>query len=358
MAGYNAYNLFTNFLNRDGTIAPIMRGKTNKRALYNTLYNSKINTSGWRGNQDYMRLLLRQGEGNVPEEITVSDFFQRISQTWTKENYAHNREAFFGDQALAGMRTSLGSFLLRNMEQNTNLQRDQAEQNVSQMQESATKDPAKDQDVRQSDEGDVAVGEEQAHYDAKNTLRPKFYLAGAEDVRSSEQETIQSNALFDAFSWVPDGYGLGPRNRLHLRNKQHDFIRFGMEHLAQPRSYENPNMPHPMPLEWTNYLPAGAIMAQFHGDNQKENATTRASLYQLAAPEQVLEGDYETSKSCKGLPRRVPSNLSTIYDNVREYLPSIDPPGMSFGDYYSFRETKADTWKRLYPHEAEYTRNM
>ena len=120
---------------------------------------------------------------------------------------------------------------------------------------------------------------------AAKTLRARFQEAGTDSVVRSEFDNLQSDAIFETFSWVPDGYGLGPNNHLEKLNKMHNVLRFGHEPLWDPRPTEPTVEPHPFPKAWTptlSFSEIGAIMFKDVPDSmnlQKEAFLARRYPY-------------------------------------------------------------------------------
>jgi len=182
----------------------------------------------------------------------------------------------------------------------------------------------------ETDKGDVvSVGPLSANV-ATKTLRASFQIAGGEEVRPDFEENLQSDALFEAFSWVPDGYGQGPNNQLHNMNKQNEAFRFGMAPLSLPRMAVDTNMTHDVPDKWSESMPDHMItqlLAEQYGEGI---LMEEGFLAQEQAPIRVLDNDYNRFPSHKGLPRQPsgPSPFEPTIDNTELYYPSYDPSPM------------------------------
>lgn len=184
--------------------------------------------------------------------------------------------------------------------------------------------------VSSNDAGDYVSQGPQSVEVAKQTLRPKFVVAGGEDVRPSIQEDGQSNAIFESFSIVPDGYGLGPENRLHLLNKQNDVMRFGAEKLYEPR-VDAPIAPaRPIPAQWKESMSLQELEEAYATKIGMELLKARGISLVERNPIGVLEDDMNMIPSSKGLPRqeRGPSPFMPSIFNLEDFLPARDPPGM------------------------------
>lgn len=187
-----------------------------------------------------------------------------------------------------------------------------------------------DTTVQADEKGDyVALGPKSATVATKN-LRASLEIAGGEDVRPSAEENAQSNTLFEAFSWVPDGYGLGPYNHLHLMNKQNDQLRFGMEEMFQPRLDSPANEPRPMPRPFQNDLTFNELESEYArkiGLGLLETATIEN---QSKNPIRVIDNDYNLEPGSQDLPRQQsgPSPYIPVIDTHIKLMPARDPPGL------------------------------
>lgn len=162
------------------------------------------------------------------------------------------------------------------------------------------------------------------------TFRPKYeYQAGEDDIKKSEFDNVQSDALFEAFSWVPAGNGLGPHNRLNALNEQNNLMRFGQESMYQPRREEVIGGTHPMPTPWHDSLTLSELEAIYLQRVGREVIERRTEESIRRAPVHVLDDDYDNQPSYKGLPRQAvgPTVFKTVVDNARDFLPWRDPSG-------------------------------
>lgn len=184
-------------------------------------------------------------------------------------------------------------------------------------------------------DGDVVMGADaEPVYTATKTIRPtKIALAGSDLVKSTQGETIQDDILFDTFSWVPDGYGLGPYNSLHLRNKQHDLLRFGMEPMYQPRTQEEQNTCHPQPIEWENSLPKSVLQNSFVEMLEKQEIEGRGAEVIGMVGSQIIPENVNERGSSKDLPpASIRSEFRSIYDIKRGALErrAFQPAGTEY----------------------------
>jgi len=181
-----------------------------------------------------------------------------------------------------------------------------------------------------ADLGDVVTLGPRSTQTGKKTLRPKMPLAGGDSVKGSAMEEGMSNALFEAFSYVPEGYGLGPSNPLHHLNIHNDFIRFGVGNLAEPRSMDPANgIKDDLPM-WSNDQPAQFMKAQVMDEAKDVVEGAKELEKQEQQPMSFVEDseDYSAEPSSQALPRMKPTPYETVYNNVRTFLPSTSPAGL------------------------------
>jgi hypothetical protein len=195
--------------------------------------------------------------------------------------------------------------------------------------------------------GDVITSGPKSTRVDTNTLRARYMIAGYDDVKSGELGDAQSNALFETFSWVPDGYGLGPKNRLHMLNKQHDLIRFGTEMLYQPRMYEEQNIPHAEQEMWQNELPIRTIDRSFADMLDVVQSQKIAESITRNTPMMVHDPDeWNVDASSKGLHRRNVQTTKPIVQ-VHPALYNRDQPCSAQGGVPTEREMLRATWTNI-----------
>jgi len=201
-----------------------------------------------------------------------------------------------------------------------------------------------DTEIEKTQKGDVVGKGPQSVNVATKTLRPSFVIAGGEDVRPDEQANLQSDALFEAFSWVPDGYGLGPDNNLHLMNKQNDALRYGMGPLSMPRQLVDTNMPHACPMQWSEAMPESMVDQFLEEQEGLDMLIDIGFASQLENPLRVLDHDYNNFPSFKTLPRQLegPSPFQPVVDNTEQYWPATDPSGHLM-DTLGFQDSMSGT---------------
>ncbi len=176
----------------------------------------------------------------------------------------------------------------------------------------------------------VAVGPQSVNT-AKKTYRLTLPVADAPNLQTSQQDNLQSDALFEAFSWVPDGYGLGVENKLHALNRQNEALRYGMEQLFDPRPHVEYAHPRPIPPQFVDDVgPQNLIKEYTHrvrDIREKEKTTSALGKRPLA----VMEDVYEQHASAKGLPfpRKAAWCRPVIAKSKSSFMPSIRPAELS-----------------------------
>lgn len=354
MSGRNSRNVLRSVIASQSDLKNMLKG-----ANLSVLLNNQLNFSDEDlavlndpnlGLRDYA-----QAQGD-PKKVPLSAVLGRFVDTWGAGDYNNNKKNFFTgtDAETVAARNLIISKLKENGVQLPSVMDNVNNQARNEIARGEAPDPEKDVDVKQDEElGDVVLGDKAAHYNASATLRPSFGLAGSDNLRTTPEQNLQSNALFDAFGWVPRGYGLGENNRLALRNQQNDFMRYGMEDLAQPRSYEYTNMPHHVPQQWYNYRTPDQIGQDFQYQYQKDTLEMQTAARQLANPQSVLHHEYNTMPSSRGLPRRHPSLYVPVSDNIRQFLPTHDYSSSSFNRMSNMRDNVSDSWN--YYQNATYS---
>lgn len=176
----------------------------------------------------------------------------------------------------------------------------------------------------------VAVGPQSVNT-AKKTYRLTLPIADAPNLETSQQDNLQSDALFEAFSWVPDGYGLGVENKLHALNRQNETLRYGMEQLFDPRPHVEYAHPRPLPPQFTDDVGPQSLIKEYthkvRDIREKEKTTSALGK----RPLDVMEDVYEQHASAKGLPfpRKAAWCRPVIVKSKTSFMPSIRPPELS-----------------------------
>lgn len=165
---------------------------------------------------------------------------------------------------------------------------------------------------------------------ATKTLRPKFPIAGGDAVKGTVVEEETSNVVFEAFSWVPPGNGLGPHNRLDKLNQANDFVRFGVGPLDMPRKHDPENgIKREIPA-FQNDMPAPMIVDTVMEDVKTAREQGKAIEKEDRQPTSTIEDgpDMNHAPSSQALPRPRISPFLTVYDNQRTFYPPLTPAGL------------------------------
>jgi hypothetical protein len=149
---------------------------------------------------------------------------------------------------------------------------------------------------------DVVISGPQSVQSATKTYRAALPTAGAEDVRPSEEDNLQSDALFEAFSWVPDGYGLGANNRLHNLNRQHDNIRYGIEQLYEPRCWQEYGHPIVMKEEFDDDMGPRKLVSEYADRVRRKRGEDTTKMQVKKRPLDTVPDGYLRDISAKDLP--------------------------------------------------------
>lgn len=185
--------------------------------------------------------------------------------------------------------------------------------------------------VGEGEGGDVITQGARSTEVAKQTLRPKIPIAGTESIRTTHADNLQSDTVFETFSAVPKGNGLGPYNKLNRLNEAHDFLRFGVGPLAMPRTDDPSNTPHPDPIQWIENKPPEIVDFEAKQESMDISEEMQAADHEMKRPEStIIDGDdFNTEPSSKALPRHfAPTPFTTVYNNRRVFLPASEPAGI------------------------------
>jgi hypothetical protein len=103
--------------------------------------------------------------------------------------------------------------------------------------------------------GDAFLSAKESHNSSTDTLRPTFGIAPANGVVPSKRAQLESDILFNDFSVVAPGHGLGVTNKMFLMEEAREKKIVYREPLAEPRKYDGPTdgVVAP-PLEWQNEI--------------------------------------------------------------------------------------------------------
>lgn len=192
---------------------------------------------------------------------------------------------------------------------------------------------------------DTIVQGPQSVETATKTIRAKLPAANGEMIDPNAPKNLQSDVLFEAFSWVPDGYGLGVNNRLHVLNKQHDNLRFGMERLDQPRAEQPYSHPHAMPAQFMDSVGLDDINDAFNDIVDRKRTNKLAQEIGRATGSMALEDDMMSMPSSKGLARTRTSPFVPVHSTIRAFLPWKDGTGLEMNQL-AFSDSRSGTLRK------------
>lgn len=117
-----------------------------------------------------------------------------------------------------------------------------------------------------------------------DTLRPMFGMANPMDSIPSTRDQMKSDLIFEDFSIVPPGFGLGVTNKMFLMEEAREKQIIYREPLAEPRTYQGPSgLVQAEPLQWQN-----SITKRDRGVEVRENEREMARM--MLAVQQVGSG--------------------------------------------------------------------
>lgn len=178
--------------------------------------------------------------------------------------------------------------------------------------------------------GDTIATGPQSVESARKVYRASLPVAGSDAVAMDEEDNLQSDALFEAFSWVPDGYGLGKNNRLHNLNRQNDNIRYGIESLYDPRREQEYANPHNMPPQFEDDRGARQLISDFTQKVRKKREAERSTDLVSKKPLKIFDDAYHRDISFQSLPTsRYPVWSKPIIKTKSSFNPTIRPPEVS-----------------------------
>ena len=104
-------------------------------------------------------------------------------------------------------------------------------------------------------QGDAFMNGKESHNTTTDTLRPTFGIAPANGIVPSYRDQVQSDVLFNDFSIVAPGFGLGVTNKMFLMEEFREKNFVFREPLAEPRKYDGPSgLVLAPPLEFQNEI--------------------------------------------------------------------------------------------------------
>ena len=157
------------------------------------------------------------------------------------------------------------------------------------------------------------------------SLRPQFLVGGAETLRMAGEEKMKQDAMFDMFSWVPEGFSLGASNSMFLKEKAHEAnIRY-REPLFVPRAEDGPV---------GGLGESGMNEVKNAGDVNAELARVRRAVfaalneYKRTRSVDSLPDDNNAQKSSKGLKAKGYGPLLPVIDTHSPFVPVREPAGV------------------------------
>ena len=178
--------------------------------------------------------------------------------------------------------------------------------------------------------GDVLVSSKQSMDTSTDTLRTLYKEANPQDVIPTKEEQILSDIMFDSFSTVLPGWGLGMQNKMFLMEEEREEKILYAEPMYEPRPDIGPvSAPDVIPPEWRPSMSKR---------NRQKDAQERIRDQMLAS---ILEqrtgsgslnilGDdagFLRSTSDRGLPRDKESCFEPIVVNAAPWQPVKVPCG-------------------------------
>lgn len=104
-------------------------------------------------------------------------------------------------------------------------------------------------------QGDAFIDAKESHNTTTDTLRPSFGIAPANAVVPTKRQQVESDLLFNDFSVVAPGHGLGVTNKMFLMESAREQKIVYREPLAEPRKYDGPaGTVEVTPLQWQNEI--------------------------------------------------------------------------------------------------------
>lgn len=104
-------------------------------------------------------------------------------------------------------------------------------------------------------QGDAFIDAKESHNTTTDTLRPSFGIAPANAVVPTKRQQVESDLLFNDFSVVAPGFGLGVTNKMFLLETARENKIVYREPLAEPRKYDGPTGTVEVPpLQWQNEI--------------------------------------------------------------------------------------------------------
>ncbi len=218
--------------------------------------------------------------------------------------------------------------------------------------------------------GDQIVDSKRSMDRSKDTLRTLFGEANAEDVIPSKHDQIQSDIMFDSFSTVLPGWGLGMNNKMFLMEEEHEDKIIGAAPMSWPRQDIGPlGGSDTMPVVWKSSISE-------YNRRKIRNARIKNDMLASLLEQRVGNGSlnilgddagFLRSISDRGLPRDKESCLEPVVITSAPWKPAKVPCGYDLRRVKmrvphdalrmpaKIRPTMAQNGGSTYPNEYAYT---
>jgi len=191
------------------------------------------------------------------------------------------------------------------------------------------------------DRGDQIVDAKQSMDSATDTLRPLYGQADARDVIPTKREQILSDIMFDSFSTVLPGWGLGMQNKMFLMEEEREEKLTMAEPLSEPRQDIGPvDGPDRMPPEWKSSI-SRVNRKRMYRDNIHDDMLAAVVERRIGNGSTNVLGDdvgFLRAVSDRGLPRDRESVFEPIVMNSAPWQPVKMPAGYQL-QAMEFRKT-------------------
>lgn len=202
--------------------------------------------------------------------------------------------------------------------------------------------------VRQDEKGGDVLGPGSERIDhSLATLRPRFGLAGPENVIPASRDQLASDLRFDLFSVVQPGYGEGRDNKIFQEQKFRENHVLPVGGYYKPNSWLGPlNTQHPLPWQFQSVKSMSKVAQYDALMASRRQKGFKATLAVGEGSTQVMGRDYPEIKSgvsSSGLQRDARSFFEPSILTQDRMRPVIDPAGVSLNKR-GFRRA-FETWR-------------
>ena len=195
--------------------------------------------------------------------------------------------------------------------------------------------------------GDVLAKGSESIDHSQATLRPRYGLAGQEDVIPTGRDQLASDLRFDLFSVVQPGFGEGRNNKVYNEEKFRENYVLPTGGFYAPNSWLGPlNTQHPLPWQW-QHIKSNTKIDHYNALVQsRKRKGYRATLTVGEGSTQVLGRDYpelRSDVSSSGLARDKRSMFEPSILTQDRMRPVIDPAGVALNQRGFRRDF--ETWR-------------